>query len=262
MSAPLSPGEAGKRYRLGRIFGATGRTVVLPVDHGLMLGRVSGLEDPVASLTQFLSHGCDGFLIGPGVARRTAELFADRGTPARVVTIDTYWRDKSGGVGSLVAQLAAVAALGVDGVKLLLPWDVEPRERCANAALVGSVIAEADGLGLPVMVEPIALEMAPSPERVAVEADGCRMAAELGADIVKVAYPGAPSTLAAWREEVGVPVVILGGPQGGSSDELVTMVSEAMAAGASGIVIGRKVWQRPAHEAHELLDRLAAVVHA
>jgi len=32
---------------------------------------------------------------------------------------------------------------------------------------------------------------------VAIEADGCRMAAELGADILKVTYPGDPAVLGA-----------------------------------------------------------------
>ena len=43
-----SASAAGKSYRLGRIFAGNGRTVILPVDHGTMLGRVAGLEAPVA----------------------------------------------------------------------------------------------------------------------------------------------------------------------------------------------------------------------
>ena len=65
---PVSATQAGKVYRMGRIFGPDGKTVVLPLDHGTMLGRVSGLEDPVAALESFLSLSCDGFLIGPGLA--------------------------------------------------------------------------------------------------------------------------------------------------------------------------------------------------
>ena len=41
---------AGKTYRMGRIFGASGRTLVLPADHGLTLGRVEGLGEPVGRL--------------------------------------------------------------------------------------------------------------------------------------------------------------------------------------------------------------------
>ena len=51
----------------------------------------------------------------------------------------------------------------------------------------------------------------------------------------------------------GLPMVILGGPPGGTADDLCALVSEAIAAGARGITIGRRVWQRLADEAIELL---------
>ena len=39
------------------------------------------------------------------------------------------------------------------------------------------------------------------------------------------------------------------------------MVQRAIAAGARGITIGRRVWQRPLEQATELLGRLAEIVH-
>jgi fructose-bisphosphate aldolase, class I len=253
--------SAGKSYRLGRIFAQDGRTVILPVDHGTMLGRVSGLEDPVALVRSFLPLACDGFLLGPGVAARTASLFAARSAPARLLTVDTYWRGDTG-THVLTTSLERAAALGVDAVKVLMPWDVAPEERAARSALVGEVIGAAEPLGLPVMVEPICLSSPRPADAVAIEADGCRMAAELGADIIKVMYPGDPELLSAWCSELGVPLVILGGPSGGTVEGLCAMVEEAVAAGARGITIGRRVWQRPVDEAAEVLARLASIVHA
>lgn len=266
--APASPPlpvfsavSAGKQYRLGRLFAADGRTVILPVDHGSMLGRLPGLEDPVALMQRFLPLACDGFLIGPGVAARTSALFARRAAPARLLTIDTYWRGAAVGAHVLMTSLARAAALGVDGVKVLMPWDVPPEERADRAELIATVISGAEEFGLPVMVEPICLASPRPADAVAIEADGGRMAAELGADIIKVAYPGAPEILSDWCSELGVPVVILGGPAGGGTDELCALVSEAVAAGARGITIGRRVWQRPIDDATRLLDRLARIVH-
>jgi class I fructose-bisphosphate aldolase len=255
-----SSSAAGKRYRLGRIFAGDGRTVILPVDHGTMLGRVAGLEDPVALVQAFLPLPCDGFLLGPGVAARTALLFAARAAPARLLAIDTYWRGDAG-AHVLTTSLDRAAALGVDAVKVLMPWDVPPEERAARSALIGEVIGLAEPLGLPVMVEPICLSSPRPADAVAIEADGCRMAAELGADIIKVMYPDDPDLLSAWCAELGVPLVILGGPAQGTADDLCTMVEQAMAAGARGITIGRRVWQRPLDEATELLRRLASIVH-
>jgi DhnA family fructose-bisphosphate aldolase class Ia len=95
-----------------------------------------------------------------------------------------------------------------------------------------------------------------------VTAHGCRVAAEIGADILKVAHPGDDDVLRAWCEELGVPVVLLGGGGTASRADLVSLVTRAVGVGASGIVIGRKVWGRPIDETVTLLTELYAVVHA
>ena len=117
----------------------------------------------------------------------------------------------------LITSVARAAALGVDGVKVLMPWDTPAEERADCAELVATVIREAEPFGLPVMVEPICLAAPRPPDAVAIEGDGARMAAELGADIIKVMYPGDPELLSAWCAELGVPLVILGGPAGGGT---------------------------------------------
>ena len=259
---PVSAAQAGKEYRMGRIFGADGRTVVLPLDHGSMLGRVEGMEDPVRAIERFAALNCDGFLIGPGVTAHSAPVFARRGAPARLLTIDSYWNTGEIGTTAMIANLVAAAALGVDAVKVLMPWNVPKPQRAPIVGMVSSVIEAAAPYGMPVMVEPIAFEMARGPEAVQIEADGCRVAMELGADILKVAYPGDPATLEAWCSELRVPVVMLGGPKGGTTEELLSMVAEAVKAGASGIVIGRRVWQRPLDQAAALLEQLYGIVHA
>jgi class I fructose-bisphosphate aldolase len=260
VDAVPSARQAGKAARLRRIFGGDGRCVVVPLDHGTILGRVPGLEDPMATLQRFIEAPCDGFLLGLGVLRRSAELFGRRSAPARILTMDVSWRDASGGDHRLVTSVETAAALGVDGVKLLMPWDVPSSERARTAALIAGVVEDADRFGLPVMVEPVALE-ATGPEAVEVAAHGCRVAAEIGADILKVAHPGDDGVLRSWCEEIGVPVVLLGGGGSASSAELVSLVKGAIEAGASGIVIGRKLWGRPADEAVALLAELHALVH-
>lgn len=55
--------------------------------------------------------------------------------------------------------------------------------------------------------------------------------------------------------------MILGGPAQGTAEDLCTMVEQAIGAGARGITIGRRVWQRPIDEATDLLRRLAGIVH-
>ena len=102
---------------------------MVPVDHGTMLGRVEGLEDPIAAVERFLTLNCDGFLMSPGVVARTAPLFAHRGAPARLLTLNSYWSDVHNGTSVPIGDVHAAAALGVDAVKVILPWNVPAPER-------------------------------------------------------------------------------------------------------------------------------------
>lgn len=252
----------GKSYRLGRLFGADGKALILPVDHGLTLGRIEGLEDPLAMVEFLQPLGCDAFLLSPGLTRRTTPLFADRGSPARILTLDTFFRDSpdtAAGAG-LVAAVEDAARLGVDAVKLYMAWDVPSMDRQATASRIAATVAAADAVDLPVMAEPIVVDGAGTPQSSAVEGDAARVAAEIGVDIVKVRYPGA-ELLAAWVSELGVPVVILGGPRTGEAADVLAVAEEAMRAGASGIVMGRNVWQRPAAVTRELVARLRDIAH-
>src|SRR3954471_19618568 len=111
---------AGKVYRTGHIFVADGRTLILPVDHGLTLGRIEGLEDPVARVDGLLELPCDGLLMAPGLTRMTADRFARRDAPARLLTLDTFFRlpgEATAGTG-LASSVEQAARLGVDCVKL------------------------------------------------------------------------------------------------------------------------------------------------
>ena len=82
----------------------------------------------------------------------------------------------------------------------------------------------------------------------------------MGADIIKVAYPG-PELMAAWSAELRIPLVILGGPRTGEADAVLTLAEEAVEHGARGIVIGRNVWQRPPDVTRRLMARLNEIVH-
>jgi DhnA family fructose-bisphosphate aldolase class Ia len=55
--------------------------------------------------------------------------------------------------------------------------------------------------------------------------------------------------------------VILGGPRVSTAADLVRMVDEAVTSGASGVVIGRQVWQREPTERQAVMRALVEVVH-
>lgn len=255
--------SAGLTYRMGRIFGSDGRAMILPVDHGLMLGRVPGLEDSRGLVQTAADAGCDGLLMSLGLARATAGTFAGRGAPARLLTLDNMLRTdaEDPGVGTSVVPVRRAAALGADAVKLLMVWDVPSAEQAATTRRIASVIDEAARWEIPVMVEPTTLRMPRGERAVELEAHAARIAMELGADIIKIAYPGSASAMKSLKDELGLPIVILGGPRTSTAADLIRTVGEAVSAGADGIVIGRQVWQREASERLAVIQALVGVVH-
>jgi DhnA family fructose-bisphosphate aldolase class Ia len=114
---------------------------------------------------------------------------------------------------------------------------------------------------------PVILEALPKglgqPAAYTVENVGfaARLAAELGADVVKVPYPtnGTVDDFRKIVESTFIPVIILGGAAMGDDAGLLKMVEDAMTAGAAGIAIGRNVWQHSNPAA--IARSLNAVVH-
>ena len=70
-----------------------------------------------------------------------------------------------------------------------------------------------------------------------------RVAAELGADIVKVVYTGSPESFAEVVEGCHLPVVIAGGEKMETDEQIVEMIEGALKAGAAGLSIGRNAFQ-------------------
>lgn len=125
---------------------------------------------------------------------------------------------------------------------------------------LGLVASDCFKWGMPLMV--MAYLRGPGVENgrdPQVVAHAARMAAELGADFVKVDYTG--DTLSFKKVTLGcpVPVVIAGGSAKGDEKAALEMVHGALQGGARGVSIGRNVFQSksPAN----MVRAFSALVH-
>ncbi len=260
---------SGKLVRLGRIFDQiSGRALIVPADHGLSLGAVSGLEDPRLLLERLEALRVDATLISPGVARATEELFARRGAPARVLTIDLPLLSSVPGENGEVRAYALIASvqdalrIGVECVKVLLVWGVEPAVQMENLRLIAALARECETSEMPLMVEPVLWgEAIPSARKAdpVLVANACRIAVELGADIIKGPYVADQEALSTLVKRTPVPVVLLGGPRLEDARAVLEIAVNSMRAGVRGIVFGRNVFQRP--DAGPMIRALRAIVH-
>jgi class I fructose-bisphosphate aldolase len=248
--------------RLGQLRHKEGGGIVgVAFDHG-----GSGVPEGGAEIQriceQVTASPAQALLLGPGLALRAGALLARPGAPRLVVSVDVPIFSPGGGHvledhRRLVSVESAVG-LGATAVKVLLPVGrVTAKELGDSVQIVSTVVEEAHRLGVPVMVEPALWgPLAKQEDELILHSN--RMAIELGADLLKTVAPVAPEALAQLIDNSPVPVVILGGSARSRSD-LVYDIARWIAAGATGVVVGRNVWM--AKDPVLMVEALAAVVH-
>jgi len=234
-----------------------GKTVILPIDHGVAV-PVPGLENPFQMIE--LTHSyVDGYVLNLGLALRTGDMLTGKGICLRT---DVYNARTSGpSAGSMNAYgLAEAEMVGATAVmNMLFPYGENEHIITQNCA---DLISESLDVDIPVILETLPYGLG-QPDKYTVEniAYAARLACEMGADVVKTAYPTNASVDDFKRivDSCFVPVIILGGGPLNNDLDLFSMVHNAMKAGAAGIAIGRNVWQHsnPAAVARSL----AAIVH-
>lgn len=253
---PGSSVGAGKLRRLRHLLRSDSRTVLVALDHAAYMGAGPEYGDGLEAIA---AGRPDGILATWHLARTQAALFAEAGLVVRVDGGTSELGER--GADDRGAQLHSVAAalnMGADGVVALV-FPGAPDEHLSLRRLA-ALVCECERRGLVVMAEVIPGGWAQAvPWTIDNVARGARIAAELGADLVKTVCPGPPGEFGAVVEACPVPVVALGGPRMGSEDDVVALAAGVVEAGAAGIAFGRNVWGSSAPDA--LLTRLHEAVH-
>lgn len=264
--------HCGKEIRLSRIIKkSTQKSVSIAFDHGLDDGPMLGNINPRETMEKIIEGGADGVLISPGIARICNDLLCDDNAPATIMRLD--WTNTfrapdelnyEEGRNILISDVESALAMGADAVLTFMfigyqDSQVEALEIAKNA----EVCRAAKRLGIPHIMEPMARGNA---KRVAGrELDSklialhTRMAAELGADLIKTDYSGDADSYAKVIEGCPVPILIAGGPKTDSIKESLDMVKGAIDAGASGVLLGRNVIQ--AKDPVAMIKALRSIVH-
>jgi len=248
----------GKQIRLERIINRnTGRTVIVPMDHGVTLGPIDGLRNFRDTVSQISKGGADAIIIHKGI-------------------IDKGHRGKGKDIG-LIMHLSASTALGPDPNAKSLVGTVEEAIKhgadavsihvnigAENEAQMLADFGRVSGLclewGMPLIAMVYARGKKVKDEYGLDVVGHCaRLGAELGADLVKVPYTGSPQTFEKVVSGCPVPVVIAGGPKMDSDIDILNMVEGATKAGGAGASIGRNAFQ---HVSPEKITRaICQVVH-
>lgn len=126
---------------------------------------------------------------------------------------------------------------------------------------LAAVVREAREKGLPVIswMYPRGKNV-PNPQDDKIVAYAARLGLELGADIVKLQYPGSKDTLKWAVEAAGKTKVIVSGGEKQEEKEFLSMAKDIMQSGAIGMAVGRNVWQHK--DPLSITEKIKAIVFA
>jgi class I fructose-bisphosphate aldolase len=268
--------RSGKHIRAGRLFDQrSGRAIVVALSHGVLLGPAEGLESLARMRTTALALGrADALMVAPGLVAALEDAFVGRDRPSLIVHAD--WQNASRGAlrtadpGSSAAVAAATtataddaAAAGAIGVMTFLYAGFDdPRSERDEVARNAAMARACERAGILHVIEPRnARERAHPEERrdPAIGAYLARVAAEIGADVVKVIHPGSRDGLAQVVAGCPAPVLLAGGAEAVDPARGDTLAQDALAAGCRGLVFGRAIVQTADPAA--ALARYRAVIH-
>ena len=244
----------GKTRRLKRIFQKDNRTVIVPMDHGVTVGPIMGITNMQTITDKLIKGKVDAVLVHKGIAKRID--IDDAGLIVMLSGMSTLSPNVNAKV--QVCSVQEALKLGADAVSVHV--NVGAQDEDKMLANLGKVSEECDAFGIPLlaMMYPRGPKIA-NEHALEVVAHAARIGAELGADIIKTNYTGNIESFKQVTESCPAPVVIAGGPKCKSPQEVLQTTFDALQAGASGLSIGRNVFQ--AEDPTAIAKALSAIVH-
>lgn len=232
--------ETGKTRRLRRIFREDGKTVMIPMDHGVSVGPIEGLADMGQTIDNVAKGGADAVLVHAGIAKtvdnQSMGLIVHLSGATRL-TREPNWKTQ-------LTSVKQAVRLGADAVSVHINVGSEHEQHMLDQ--FSQILDESDEYGLPTLV--MMYPRGPgiqSEHAYDVVSHAARLGYELGADIVKTNFTGDIESFRNVVKSVKVPVIVAGGPKAGTEKEALQLVSDSIKAGAAGVSIGRNVFQNP-----------------
>jgi len=240
----------GMTNRLARIFRpASGRTVMLAIDHGYFQGPTTGLERVDLSIVPIAPHA-DALMLTRGILRSTIPPSHQGGIVMRASGGPSILRELSDE--RIVLDIEDAARMNVHAVAVQVFVGGEHETRSVQN--MTQLVDAGYRFGIPVLgVTAVGKELVRDARYLGL---ATRICAELGAQLVKTYYCDEGFD----RVTAGCPVpVVMAGGKKLPELEALEMAYRAVQEGAAGVDMGRNIFQSAAPAA--MIQAVAKVVH-
>lgn len=235
----------------------TNKTIIVPMDHGLTVGPIKGIEKDLGEIVNKIALGGANAVLGHiGIP-----LYAHRGYGPDIGLILHLSGSTSISPDSnykvLVNTVLEAVKLGADGVSIHI--NIGTKSDPEMLETLGRVSRECREFGMPLLAM-----MYPRGENIEDEYDvevvkiAARVAAELGADIVKTNWTGDPDSFKEVVNGCMAPIIIAGGEKSGIKG-ILEITKQSIEVGGSGVAYGRNVFQ--AEDPTKVVRALYLIVH-
>lgn len=226
----------GKRRRLSQIVAKDGRALMLAIDHGYFMGATHGMEKPAEAMKDLLPH-VDSLMLSPGILRTDVAPDFGKGIVLRASGGNTIL-DSDIDNEELILTAEEAVKMNTSGVAVSIFVGSEySHQTIMNLA---DMVNEASAFDLPVLgVTAVGKALADKKEKRYLT-HASRLAAELGADIVKTYYCEGFEEVVA---KCTAPIVVAGGPKLDTYEDVLNLCYNAINDGAIGVDMGRNIWQ-------------------
>ncbi|MGN6350106.1 MAG: 3-hydroxy-5-phosphonooxypentane-2,4-dione thiolase [Candidatus Nitrosocosmicus sp.] len=240
----------GMKNRFSKIIKPkNGRCVMLAVDHGYFLGPTEKLENPKKTIKPLIPYA-DSIMLTRGILRTSV-------VPETSIPIVLRVSGGSSIIGEDLSKENIVTsieeAIKLNASCLALSIFVGSKYESQTLTNLARLVDEGEKYGIPILaVTAVGKEMARDARYLGL---ACRIAAEIGAHIVKTYHCNDFTKVV---ESCPIPIIIAGGKKTSERDAL-QLTFDAINDGASGVDMGRNIWQ--SDQPIAMIKAVKSIVH-
>lgn len=242
----------GKKNRLSKIVMEDGKALMLAIDHGYFMGATHGMEMPKIQIEKLLPY-IDSLMLSPGILTSQIDSDFNKGIVLRASGGNTILERDIDNEGLI---LTAKNAIKLNASAIAVSIFVGSEHSHQTILNLTDAINDANEYDLPVLgVTAVGKALKDKKEKRYLT-HASRLAAELGADIVKTYYCEGFEEVV---KKTTVPIIVAGGPKLDNYKDVLELCYNSIQCGAIGVDMGRNIWQSDYPEA--ITAGVAHIIH-